>query len=147
MCGWVFHWVTSNSRNNTYSIVGIFCPFWIPIASLEIICEYGISCNREFSANKVYCCRSRFIDKKDFMSNIEDNKELGQMEVDASAGSTNMPSPQKEVLIWSSLLAYLNLKVKFEYGWDNLFIMRLLYRQKNFLFSDLWIHKPCRRKL
>ncbi|XP_057458566.1 uncharacterized protein LOC130749254 [Lotus japonicus] len=30
------------------------------------------------------------------MSNIEDNKELGQMEVDASAGSTNMPSPQKE---------------------------------------------------
>ncbi|XP_058722758.1 uncharacterized protein LOC131641864 [Vicia villosa] len=30
------------------------------------------------------------------MSNIEDNKELGQMDVDASGGSVNMPSPQKQ---------------------------------------------------
>jgi hypothetical protein len=29
---------------------------------------------------------------KDLMSNIEDNKELGQMDVDASEGSVNMPS-------------------------------------------------------
>ncbi|CAJ2659327.1 unnamed protein product [Trifolium pratense] len=30
------------------------------------------------------------------MSNIEDNKELGQMDVDASEGSVNMPSSQQQ---------------------------------------------------
>lgn len=33
---------------------------------------------------------------KDHMSNIEDNKDIGQMDVDASDGSVNMPSPQKQ---------------------------------------------------
>lgn len=45
---------------------------------------------------------------KDHMSNIEDNKELGQMDVDASGGSVNMPSPQKQVVFASRFLACLN---------------------------------------
>lgn len=44
---------------------------------------------------------------KDHMSNIEDNKELGQMDVDASGGSVNMPSPQKQVVYGSRFLACL----------------------------------------
>jgi len=45
---------------------------------------------------------------KDHMSNIEDNKDIGQMDVDASDGSVNMPSPQKQVVFISCFLACLN---------------------------------------
>ena len=45
---------------------------------------------------------------KDLMSNTEDNKEQGQMDVDASDESNNMPSSQKQVLFRSYLLACLN---------------------------------------
>jgi hypothetical protein len=46
---------------------------------------------------------------KDLMSNIEDNKELGQMDVDASEGSVNMPSSQQQVVFRSRLLSCLSL--------------------------------------
>lgn len=42
------------------------------------------------------------------MSNTEDNKEVGQMDVDASGESVNMPSSQKQVAFRSRLLACLN---------------------------------------
>jgi len=43
------------------------------------------------------------------MSNIEDNKDLGQMDVDASNESVNtMPSSQKQVVFRFSVLAFLN---------------------------------------
>lgn len=45
---------------------------------------------------------------KDLMSNVEDNKEQGQMDVDASDESNNIPSSQKQVLFRSYLLACLN---------------------------------------
>ncbi|KAG5015965.1 hypothetical protein JHK82_021639 [Glycine max] len=38
----------------------------------------------------------QFYTQKDLMSNIEENKDLGQMDVDASDESANMPSPQKQ---------------------------------------------------
>lgn len=38
------------------------------------------------------------------MSNIEENKDLRQMDVDASDESANMPSPQKQVVLGSAFL-------------------------------------------
>ncbi|KHN27757.1 hypothetical protein glysoja_025562 [Glycine soja] len=38
----------------------------------------------------------QFYTQKDLMSNIEENKDLGQMDVNASDKSANMPSSQKQ---------------------------------------------------